>query len=159
MIYTSGSTGKPKGVKVSHQNLVNYLLWAKDYYPTEENKFNFPYFTSLSFDLTQTSIFLSILSGGKLFIEAETNAGIAVNKVLTNREITAVKMTPAHIGLINTGLRSTVSTFIVGGETLLSTHVKRLLEASATARVFNEYGPTEATIGCTVFDATAGLSE
>lgn len=37
MIYTSGSTGKPKGVVVSHDAIVNRLLWMHDQYPIDAN--------------------------------------------------------------------------------------------------------------------------
>ena len=63
MIYTSGSTGKTKGVMISNRSFTNYLNWAKSYYRTEDlQNFDFGFFTSISFDLTITSMFLPLVS-------------------------------------------------------------------------------------------------
>jgi non-ribosomal peptide synthetase component F len=67
IIYTSGSTGKPKGVMVEHRNIVNYTWFAIKNYVKQE-PVNFPLFTSLSFDLTVTSIFTPLLSGNTIVV-------------------------------------------------------------------------------------------
>ncbi len=71
VIYTSGSTGKPKGVMVEHASLTNYLKWGQTSYAKDSSPLNFGLFTSLSFDLTVTSIYLPLVSGGALtFLKA-----------------------------------------------------------------------------------------
>ena len=56
ILYTSGSTGRPKGVEVQHRALVNYLTWAEKAYFDGE-PLAFALYTSLTFDLTVTSLF------------------------------------------------------------------------------------------------------
>ncbi|MFV8347411.1 amino acid adenylation domain-containing protein, partial [Flavobacterium sp. ZB4P13] len=69
IIYTSGSTGNPKGVMIEHSSLTNYLTWSKEHYLGGNlRNTNFGLFTSLSFDLTITSLFLPLISGGNLKI-------------------------------------------------------------------------------------------
>ncbi|MEM7393355.1 MAG: AMP-binding protein, partial [Verrucomicrobiota bacterium] len=65
VLYTSGSTGKPKGIPITHEGLSAYTGWARREYMGEE-ALDFPWFTSLSFDLTLTSFFLPLIAGAGL---------------------------------------------------------------------------------------------
>ncbi|WP_459209765.1 amino acid adenylation domain-containing protein [Aquimarina rhabdastrellae] len=155
VIYTSGSTGKPKGVMIEHNSLSNYLIWARDYYllNSELKNYNFGLFTSLSFDLTITSLFLPIISGGTLYISSFKDVSENL-KWYFEKPISCIKLTPAHIIVLNE-LEidfSALELVIVGGEELLPVHVTTLQEKKPKIKIFNEYGPTESTVGCTVFE-------
>src|SRR5260370_37205737 len=65
VMYTSGSTGKPKGAMILHRGLVNYLGWAIRTYAVEPGHLA-PVHTSISFDLTVTSLYTTLLGGGKV---------------------------------------------------------------------------------------------
>jgi non-ribosomal peptide synthetase component F len=68
IIFTSGSTGNPKGVKITHKGLANYLNWAIKSY--DANTYgNFLLYSSLSFDLTVTSLFLPLLTGNTIYVQ------------------------------------------------------------------------------------------
>ncbi|MEP6930550.1 MAG: amino acid adenylation domain-containing protein, partial [Flavobacterium sp.] len=155
VIYTSGSTGNPKGVAIAHASLTNYLLWAKDYYSANGSRnLDFGLFTSLSFDLTVTSLFLPLISGGTLTVFETTDD---VSKLLTayfSRTISSIKLTPAHISILESlDLPATaVELAIVGGEALLENQVRILQNLNPNISIINEYGPTEATVGCIVYD-------
>ena len=151
VIYTSGSTGRPKGVAIEEHSLMNYLLFSLDHYKIENSPFNFPLFTSLSFDLTQTAIFLTLLSGGKLTIKQEDDLSTVLEDIARNPEINAIKLTPSHCSIFpDLPTRSNISFAIIGGEQLEKYHLKNLIKLNPDIRIFNEYGPTEATIGCVV---------
>ncbi len=154
IIYTSGSTGKPKGVMVNHGSLVNYYNASCERYLKGNSCFNFPLFTSISFDLTQTSIFLSLLTGGELSIMTTSDIGASLEQIFSDETISHVKITPSHIGLLEGMENSTLSGVIVGGEALTSSHVEQLRAVHPHITIYNEYGPTEATIGCSVFEIT-----
>ncbi|WP_343618692.1 amino acid adenylation domain-containing protein, partial [Flavobacterium sp.] len=155
VIYTSGSTGNPKGVEIAHASLTNYLLWGKEYYSAGgAHPLDFGLFTSLSFDLTVTSLFLPIISGGKLTVFETTDD---ISKLLTSyfeSNISSIKLTPAHISILESlDIKQTaVKLAIVGGEALLENQVRILQNLNPEIRIINEYGPTEATVGCIIYD-------
>ena len=119
MIYTSGSTGRPKGVLISNASLANYLNWAKNEYALPE-KFTFPLFTSIGFDLTITSTFLPLISGGELVVYTEHSSGpdISIMEVIEENLVNSIKLTPSHLALLgDIDLSdSNLKLMIVGGE-------------------------------------------
>jgi amino acid adenylation domain-containing protein len=154
VIYTSGSTGKPKGVMVEHRNLVNYIWWANGNYCRGE-RLTWPLFSSLAFDLTVTSIFTPLISGGRIVVY-RVDAGVhggSVLKVVEDNAVDIIKLTPSHLVMIKEmNLHATkIRKFIVGGEdfkTELASDITRIIPHPV--EIYNEYGPTEATVGCMI---------
>jgi amino acid adenylation domain-containing protein len=154
VIYTSGSTGKPKGVMIEHRSLVNYIWWANEKYCRGE-RLTWPLFSSLAFDLTVTSIFTPLISGGGIVVYGEDPGmpGMTIVKVVEDHAVDIVKLTPAHLAMIkDMNLRGTrIRKLIVGGEdfkTALARDVTR--NFGRPVEIYNEYGPTEATVGCMI---------
>src|SRR2546427_8405641 len=154
VIYTSGSTGTPKGVMIEHRSLVNYIWWANQQYCRGE-RLAWPLFSSLAFDLTVTSIFTPLISGGRIVVYREDPGmhGMAIFKVIEDDRVDIVKLTPAHLAMIkDMSLRATkIRKLIVGGEdfkTELARDVTRTF--GRPVEIYNEYGPTEATVGCMI---------
>lgn len=154
VIYTSGSTGKPKGTMIRHEGLTNYVTWAKKTYLHDEI-LNFPLFSSLSFDLTVTSIFVPLISGGSIVVYGEDNhiPGMEVLDILEDNLVEIIKLTPAHLALIKAAdvRTSKVRKLIVGGEDF-KTDLARTIDATFNhnIEIYNEYGPTEAVVGCMI---------
>jgi amino acid adenylation domain-containing protein len=154
ILFTSGSTGVPKGVEVSLASLANYLNEAKNLY-SRGQEVNMPFFTSIGFDLTITSIFLPLISGGSIHIYPEGKSGpdVSILEVVKNSQINTIKLTPSHARIVEESSlkNSKIRTVIFGGENLETNLAKafqtNLMEGS---EIFNEYGPTEATVGCIV---------
>jgi amino acid adenylation domain-containing protein len=153
VIYTSGSTGIPKGVEVKERSLVNYLEWGRAFYFEENDQAkDFGLFTSIAFDLTISSLFYPLISGGKLKLYSSTRDLTEVLKDYFTSELTCIKCTPSHLEVL-ASLKlenSKINTAIVGGDVLLPEHVNTLRNLNPAIRIFNEYGPTEATVGCVV---------
>jgi amino acid adenylation domain-containing protein/non-ribosomal peptide synthase protein (TIGR01720 family) len=151
VIYTSGSTGRPKGVAVEHRSLANYVWWAARQYVGDESV-NWPVFTSPAFDLTLTSIFVPLTTGHAAIVY-EGDAKASLDRILDAPDAAVVKLTPAHLHLVagRDNRRSQVRRFVVGGENLTSDLCRRVQASFGRAvDIFNEYGPTEATVGCMV---------
>ncbi|MEO1625880.1 MAG: amino acid adenylation domain-containing protein, partial [Bacteroidota bacterium] len=154
VIYTSGSTGQPKGVEITQGSISQYIRWANAHYFAAEGQQSMPLFTSISFDLTLTCIFSILLRGDCLTIYPQTAKIDRMLAAIFNERggIKAVKMTPSHVRLLPfLNLSSTsVQTVILGGEALQSNDLAILRKLNPSINIFNEYGPTEATVGCTV---------
>ncbi|MEX2969989.1 non-ribosomal peptide synthetase [Streptomyces sp. C184] len=152
VIYTSGSTGRPKGVVVEHRALVNYTHWATDRYRIDATT-RFALFTSLAFDLTGTTLFAPLAAGGSIALVPHEPDHRTLRHLLTRSGANALKLTPAHLDLLTTlGIEPrSFRVLVVGGEQLrgpVAARAQRMF--GPDCRIVNEYGPTEATIGCIV---------
>ncbi|WP_308722804.1 non-ribosomal peptide synthetase [Paenibacillus polysaccharolyticus] len=153
VIYTSGSTGKPKGVVISHKSLLNYSTWAAKVYVGDE-QLTFPLYTSIAFDLTVTSIFTPLITGNCIVVYSDPPEK-SLERIIEDNLVDIIKLTPSHLRLLKEMNldHSRIRRFIVGGEAL-ETHVARKLEEkyrNTKIEIFNEYGPTEATVGCMIY--------
>jgi non-ribosomal peptide synthetase component F len=147
-------------VVIEHRALANYICWARGTY-VREGPIAFPLFSPLTFDLTITSVFVPLTSGGTIVVYPETGerADLALIDVARDDLVDIIKLTPSHVRLLEQHdlAGSRVRQLILGGEGLTTDIVRRI------ARIFgddvvvhNEYGPTEATVGCVVHSFRAG---
>jgi len=158
VIYTSGTSGKPKGVMVEHRSLVNYASFANRTYIKDE-KVYFPLYTSISFDLTITSIFAPLISGNTIITYPGRDRILSLEEVWVDNRIHILKATPSHLRILkeyrNYGdpeKPCSIRRIIVGGEvfpTSLAEEINRLF--GNEVEIYNEYGPTEATVGCMIY--------
>ncbi len=151
IIYTSGSTGKPKGVAISHKALMSYLHSIDRLYFFKD-AVHFAVYSSFSFDLTLTSICYPIFKGFTArFYDRNAEISTVLTDIMNDAVISHFKCTPSHLKIIqwlDTSL-SNIREIIVGGEqlsTLLANDIKKRFKH--LHQITNEYGPTEATIGC-----------
>jgi amino acid adenylation domain-containing protein len=161
VIYTSGSTGRPKGIMVPHRGLVNYLHWCATTYPVFAG-IGAPLHSSISFDLSITSLFVPLLSGRAVHLVPEAVSPATLAGFLkSHHDFSLIKITPSHLRLLRQDLPgSTVKglahAFVVGGENLLAEDIQFWQEAAPEIRIFNEYGPSETVVGCCVYESSVG---
>jgi amino acid adenylation domain-containing protein len=157
VMYTSGSTGKPKGAMIQHSGLVNYLWWAIRTYRVEAGR-SVPVHTSVSFDLTVTSLYTPLLAGGTVELLPEgIGAQNLLAALLRAGDRSLVKITPAHLQLLSQQLTPEQATgmsrvLVIGGENLLAENLRLWRDLSPETRLINEYGPTETVVGCSIHE-------
>lgn len=155
LLYTSGSTGKPKGVQVTHQGLNNYLQHATDTYL--QNAEGAIVHTSIGFDLTITGLLAPLIVGKKVFMVPDSmGMEVLTDAVMGQSEKMMLKLTPAHLKALNpwfSGLQEPLplDVLVVGGEALYGKDIAVCRERFPELKIYNEYGPTEATVGCSIY--------
>ncbi|HEX8118111.1 MAG TPA: amino acid adenylation domain-containing protein, partial [Pyrinomonadaceae bacterium] len=162
VIYTSGSTGRPKGVCVEHRGLVNYLSWCLTRYPVGSGS-GAPLHSGVAFDLSVTTLYAPLLCGRavRLLPVGEELTGLAeVWRRHASEPLSFVKLTPAHLRLLAAQLGpegaspAGALSLIVGGENLPEEEVEFWRRHAPGVALYNEYGPTEAVVGCCVHEAS-----
>jgi len=154
-IFTSGSTGLPKGALIAHRGLTNYLTWAVDAYDVRAG-IGAPVHSSISFDLTVTSLWAPLVAGRTAYLIPEDEGVGALAAMLRSRRgFSLVKITPAHLDLLRHQLRDDevagcTRLFVVGGEPLAGESLVWWQTHAPETVVVNEYGPTETVVGCCV---------
>ncbi|MET8682891.1 amino acid adenylation domain-containing protein [Streptomyces sp. NPDC004732] len=154
VIYTSGSTGTPKGVVVPHPGLVNLALALRDHYGIGAGS-RVLQFASPSFDAAASEIFRTLLAGGALVVAdpVDLTPGEALTRVLVNAGVTHCTLPPSALSVMDTATVPAAMTLIVAGEACDPGTVGIW---SAGRRMFNAYGPSEATVCSTVSDPLSG---
>jgi len=158
IIYTSGSTGNPKGVMIEHRNLLHYLSNVSGYIDTNSSNSGCFAQLSQSFDASILDIFLPLIFGKKLILSAGTGLEIFDDKnLLQYAPYDFINITPSHISIIISVLNKEnqpklTDKYVVGGEALYNYHINQFKSAGIEATIVNEYGPTEATVGCTAYE-------
>ena len=120
-----------------------------------------PLHTSLAFDLTVTSVLVPLAAGATVVASREGGPEGLAALLRQGRTSGLVKVVPAHLPLLADSvpperLARAVRRLVVGGEALAGADVRAWLQKAPRSAVVNEYGPTEATVGCTGYQAGPG---
>jgi amino acid adenylation domain-containing protein len=158
VIYTSGSTGKPKGVPITHRNLVPLLLWFRDYFGLGAHT-RVMHNLSYTFDFGVFEVLTTLFFGGILYILNKREIGdfAFYPDFFRTHAINTVHTTPAFFSsIVSTGKKMpSLELLHLGGENLTGSLVARISElVPGSCRIYNGYGPTEATINCSIFSIT-----
>jgi aspartate racemase len=167
ILYTSGSTGTPKGVQITHRNLSCSTHARLSYYKDSPERFLL--LSSYAFDSSVAGIFHTLTTGGTLVIPSaefrwETEQLISL---IFENKITHTLTFPSLYGEVLDGgdagsgkdRLSSLRSVIVAGEACPRQLVNLHYEILPQASLFNEYGPTEATVWSTVFECEPGGNE
>jgi amino acid adenylation domain-containing protein len=149
VIYTSGSTGEPKGVMVPHAGLSNLAVAQIALFGVDASS-QVLQFASLSFDASISEIAMALCSGACLHVgpPAILMPGKPLLHVLKTHEISHVTLPPSALAYGMEPEALDAITLILAGEA----SPRPLIDAWAGQhRIFNAYGPTEATVCATAY--------
>ncbi|WP_149096475.1 non-ribosomal peptide synthetase, partial [Paenibacillus terrae] len=151
VIYTSGTTGNPKGVMLEHRGLVSLKLMFADRLGITEHD-RIVQFASLSFDASCWEVFKALYFGAALYIPtAET---ILDNRLfesyMNEHAITAAILPPTYSAYLNPDRLPSLTKLVTGGSAVSAEFVQQW---KRKVHYFNAYGPTEASIVTTLWDA------
>ena len=155
IIYTSGSTGWPKGVRVTHRNLVNSTLARTDYY--REHVKCFLLLPSFAFDSSLAAIFWTLSTGGALVVpldQTRYEMSALAGLIIRHRVSHLLCVPSLYSELLNeTALKqaSSLLVAIVAGEECSKELMDRHYRILPGTTLYNEYGPTEATVWSSVY--------
>ncbi len=162
VIYTSGSTGKPNGVLIEHKSLVNYINWFGHYSQCRpQDRVDFS--ANFIFDMAVTTSIAALALSLQVVIYPD---GIKKDiqqylDYLNKNKINIIKLTPSYFKLMAQEIKNYVvdlphlQSIILGGENLFTVDCRDWLATYHKHHLFNEYGPTEATVAITHYKITS----
>ena len=142
VIYTSGSTGTPKGVAIEHRSARHLVRAEQHLFGIRPSDRVFQGF-SIAFDAAVEEVWLAFAAGATLVVGTTDVMRSDLARYLTDEKITVFSTVPTLLATLP-GELPTVRLLIVGGETCPDDLAKRW--STPTRRMFNTYGPTEATV-------------
>ncbi|TDD80406.1 non-ribosomal peptide synthetase [Actinomadura rubrisoli] len=156
VLYTSGSTGRPKGVEITHGNLAAFVAGSLAVMELGPDVV-MPAVAPVTFDVFAEELWLPLCAGGvcALIDRADAVDGYALADRLDRSGATLVDLVPTTLRmLLEAGWAGAPGLQLVsGGETLDPALAARL--APLVGRLWNSYGPSEATI-CSTMHAVTG---
>lgn len=164
VLYTSGSTGRPKGVVVEHRQALSYVEAIKRRVKLAPGA-RYGLLQPLTVDSSLTMLWGALLTGGRLLL-IKKERGLDPEELETTfkREpVDYLKIAPSHLAALLAGASPESllphRAIIIGGEASHWRWASAIAAHMLEGRMYNHYGPTEATVGVLTYHVEAGECE
>ena len=149
VVYTSGSTGEPKGVEITQRNLLNLAQEMKEVY----GQGAVLSVCNVGFDAFMLESIVALLNGRTIVLpgDEELESPDRLAALIYGYAVGFFSMTPSRLsaflqsGAFCRAMRR-MESIVCGGEAFPAELLKKLKRLS-NARIYNQYGPSEATVG------------
>ncbi|WP_407562710.1 amino acid adenylation domain-containing protein [Streptomyces sp. 184] len=144
VIYTSGSTGRPKGVAVPHEGPANLAEAMRPVLGVAQDV-TVLQFASFSFDAAVLDVAVTLAAGGTLAIasDEERVEPAALAEMIRSSGVSVASVVPSLLSVLDPAAVTGVRNWVLGAELLTADLASKW---SRQAKVWNTYGPTEATV-------------
>ncbi len=167
ILFTSGSTGRPKGVQVTAGNLAAFNEGVAPWFALDGDGGVCLNEISYSFDVSVCALYYALSRGMTLETvdRATLNDTPALFAALRRSDVDLWVSTPSlgEICLQSEqfceALLPKVQKFVFCGEVMTCKLGRQMLERFPRAKIYNAYGPTEATVLVTAVEVTEALCE
>ena len=155
VLFTSGSTGKPKATIISHANLGNFVdsnVNNKYQCAVVDNCKMVLADTAFTFDISVFEIYLTLLNGLTVILSKDMADASYLAKLINKYDVDVFHCTPTKILMLlqNDKFKkafANIKIVMIGAENF-SDELYKTISTYTDAAIYNGYGPTETTIGC-----------
>ncbi|MFC9734121.1 amino acid adenylation domain-containing protein [Streptomyces roseolus] len=152
VVHTSGSTGRPKGVVVTHAGIAALAAEQIERYRLGPGS-RVAQLAALGFDVAVAELVMALTSGSCLVLPPHGLAGDELAAFLRDRRVTTALAPAAVLATLPPGDLPDLTDLVTGGEQPPPALIARWAPGR---RMFNVYGPTEATVQATSGRCAAG---
>ncbi|TMR88872.1 non-ribosomal peptide synthetase [Nonomuraea basaltis] len=156
IIYTSGSTGTPKGVLVSCANVAHATAARQEAFGEASDVAGAAYLmlAPFTFDASAAGLYWTLGQGGRLVLPdpVEMQDPRLLGRLIEQHQVTHLDGVPSQYSVmldVQPQALRTVRFCVLAGEALPAALVRQHYETLPEAPLYNEYGPTEATVWST----------
>ncbi|MDC9605740.1 non-ribosomal peptide synthetase [Xenorhabdus griffiniae] len=155
--FTSGTTGQPKGIAIKHISLLNVIL-SRHQLVNITSQDTLLHNISFTFDPALWQLFGALCFGARLILQEDTEMldPLLTFELMERYKVTITDFVPSVLSKLMTTLSpdtclKSLRVLYVGGE-VFTLALYNMIKRVCTARIFNQYGPSECTIDSLAYE-------